>query len=152
MLYNNPPYIKIIKRDRIWQQRGHGSIDIHGYVQHKYWEIFYQQFLNTTGMCMECRSSKQHQARDNQILDVDCEWGGEERRRGENGLQLSRSLSNQQHWCQMELSNYSYFPAEIAREAQKAAQCWGDSHVSGSCSPGNPSLALWLLSVEGIRV
>lgn len=71
---------------------------------------------------------------------------------GENGLQLSRSLSNQQRWCQMELSNYSYFPAEIAREAQKAAQRWGDSHVSGSCSPGNRSLALWLLSVEGIRV
>lgn len=54
--------------------------------------------------------------------------------------------------AKMELSNYSYFPAEIARGAQKAAQCWGDSHVSGSCSPGNPSLALWLLSVEGIRV
>lgn len=100
---------------------------------------------------MQQLSSKQHHNGDDQILD--CEWGGEEKEEGgENGLQLSRSLSNQQHWCQMELSNYSYFPAEIAREAQKAAQCWGNSHVSGSCSPGNPSLALWLLSVEGIRV
>lgn len=70
-----------------------------------------------------------------------------------NGLQLGRSLSNLvQHWCQMEFSNYYYFPAEIAREAQKVAQCWGDSHVSGSLSPGNPSLALWLLCVEGIRL
>lgn len=102
---------------------------------------------------MQQLSSKQHHAGDHQILDVDCERGGEERRRGwGDALQLSGSLSNQQHWCQMELSNYSYFPAEMAREAQKAAQCWGDSHVSGSCSPGNPSLALWLLSVEGIRV
>lgn len=57
VLYNNPPYIKIIKRDRIWQQRGCGSIDIHRDVQHKYFEIFYQEFLNTTGMCMNCGSS-----------------------------------------------------------------------------------------------
>lgn len=28
-------------------------------------------------------NSKQHHVRDDQILDLDCEWGGEERRGGE---------------------------------------------------------------------
>lgn len=104
MLYNNPPYIKIIKRDRIWQQGGHGSIDIHRDVQHKYFNILYQQFLNITGM--QQLNSKQHHVSDDQIVDLDCEQAGEERRGGGgNGLQLSRSLSKWQHWCQMELSN-----------------------------------------------
>jgi len=57
VLYNNPPYIKIIKRDRIWQQWRRGSIDIQRDVQHKYSKIFYQQFLNTAGMYMNCSSS-----------------------------------------------------------------------------------------------
>lgn len=80
MLYNNPPYIKIIKRDRIWQQGGHGSIDIHRDVQHKYFNILYQQFLNITGM--QQLNSKQHHVSDDQIVDLDCEQAGEERRGG----------------------------------------------------------------------
>lgn len=84
MLYNNPPYIKIIKRDRIWQQWGHGSIDIHRDVQHKY----FRDLLSTVSKHnrnvpeLPQLSSKQHRVRDDQILDLDCEWGGEEKRGG----------------------------------------------------------------------
>jgi len=86
VLYNNPPYIKIIKRDRIWQQGGHASIDIHRDVQHKYFNILYQQFLNITGM--QQLNSKQHHVSDDQIVDLDCEQAGEERRGGEMGCSL----------------------------------------------------------------
>lgn len=54
---------------------------------------------------MQQLNSKQHHVSDDQIVDLDCEQAGEERKWGGNGLQLSRLLSKRQHWCQMELSN-----------------------------------------------